>query len=216
MVYVFAGTVACLKLLTNAVAHLRKVGVRPEEIVVYSPDIGSAAAVWAATRVRLMVLPASLPVGEQAYHQGAWGSVVKWKLRALQHAARASELIYLDPDVVVFEDLRFSLPAGPWEVCAQTNGPYGGPTMGVVGMRRTIFAADFVAPPFGPIECDDPLIQSRWDEADERLALLDVDRFPVGCMELRRPPALCYHFNYAVGMAAKVARMKAAGCWAQA
>jgi hypothetical protein len=85
--------------------------------------------------------------------------------------------------------------------------------MGIVGLRRTSFAVDFVAPPYGPITCDDPLIHDRWDAADSRLALLDMDRFPVGCMELKRPPAFCYHFNYVLGMAAKIERMKAAGCW---
>jgi hypothetical protein len=213
MVYLLAATSACLPLLKNAVWHLKQAGVRPDEIVAYSPDIPTASAFWQALGTRLAVIPADLPAGEQLYRHGAWGTVVKWKLRVLQHAARTSDCLYIDPDVVVFEDLRRHLPPGPWEVCLQTNGPHGGPTMGVVGLRRTVFAADFVAPPYGPIACDDPLIQSRWDVAEPRLALLDVNQFPVGCMELRRPPALCYHFNFVVGMAAKIARMKAAGVW---
>jgi len=213
MIYVLAATSAYLPMLKNAIAHLKNAGVTPDEIVVYLPDFKYAHDVEFTTVVRAIVLAESLPDHEQLYRQGDWASVVKWKLKVLQHANYSSELIYIDPDVVVFEDLRQHLPSGPWEVCTQKNSLSGKPTMGIACLRKTVFAMNFVVPPPGQIIDDDTIIQSRWNTRDLRLALLDPDQFPVGCAKLKRPPALCYHYNYSKGSKEKIARMRRDGNW---
>lgn len=212
MPYVLAGTAAYAEMMTNAVRHLMRQSVPADEIFVIAPDDEAATLFGGSMPCKIIVSSESLAKNEQTYLNGEWGHIVRWKLKAITEFLAASDLIYIDPDVVVFEDIRKFLPSGGWDVCAQRHESFS-PCMGILAVKSTDFSRSFLSPPAGTISSDDAYIGSKWKLSNSKLGFLNYKMFPIGRLPLRRPPALCYHYNYTVGIGGKIRRMKADGNW---
>jgi hypothetical protein len=210
MKFLLTGTMAYRQMVANAVAHLLRY-VPSTDIVVVVPDEETRREY--DLKCGVVVRPCYLPKGEQLYTQGSWGEVVRWKLETIVDRLKISDVFYIDPDVVVFDDIRRYLPDGAWDICAQQNVDKT-VCMGIVAARPTNFAIRFLTPN-GPLRSDDEYIEKRWrwNHTKDRLRMFPSDQFPVGAYPLKLNEAVCYHYNHTVGVEAKIKRMQEDGNW---
>jgi hypothetical protein len=211
MPFLLAGTIPYAALITNAVKHLLQY-VPLEDVKVAAPDHETADVFKASIPCSVFVVEDTLPKDEQYYRNKKWGSIVRWKLKTIHASLSSSDLLYIDPDVIVFDDIRNFLPPGNWDVCAQRNYKYN-MCMGIVAVKSSHFSKKLLSPPVEEINSDEEYIGSMWDYANSKLMFFNFEMFPTGSEPLQKPPAVCYHYNFSIGTQEKIARMTKDGTW---
>lgn len=212
MIYLLACTRPMLVMAENAIGHLLASGVRSKDILLCLPDEEAFDAAEQSFSCQILLQEANLPKNEQKCGRGDWGRIVTWKLAVICQQLLVQDVLYLDPDVVVFSDLRKHLPSGDWCACVQSHRDPK-PCMGVVAAKSCEFARAFFRAPIGGVASDDAYIGSKWDFNDPRLVLLDTRKFPVGYFPCSPMNSYCHHYNYSVGIESKIMRMKKDGNW---
>jgi len=142
-----------------------------------------------------------------------FSKMAKFKLRVLGSALAGSDepFLYLDPDVAFFRFYQDRLPPITTDFTAQLN-PWGTICTGVMVLMpnertRAVFQLD---PP--EVDNDEWYVHKRIPQEKCTVSGLDGKLFVVGANRWV-PECICYHYNFRVGLDAKVSSMKKDGVW---